>query len=81
MVDEYQDTNDLQNAIFNALSDNGKNMFLVGDVKQSIYGFRGCRSDFFEEKYKKYKETNQVVDLNDNFRSAKNVIDFVYYKK
>ncbi len=76
-IDEYQDTNSIQEEIMSKISFD--NLFMVGDVKQSIYGFRGCRSDFFEEKYKKYKETNQVVDLNDNFRSAKNVIDFVNY--
>ena len=40
MVDEYQDTNQVQNSIFNALSQEGRNLFMVGDVKQSIYRFR-----------------------------------------
>lgn len=74
-IDEYQDTNAIQEEIMSKISSD--NLFMVGDVKQSIYGFRGCRSDFFEEKYKLYKESNQVVDLNDNFRSAKKVINFV----
>ena len=43
LIDEYQDTNAIQNALFNAISDNGKNLYCVGDVKQSIYRFRGAK--------------------------------------
>ena len=52
MVDEYQDVNGVQDTIFRALSSEGKNLFMVGDVKQSIYGFRGSKSRFFVEKQK-----------------------------
>ena len=40
MIDEYQDINEVQDSLFRAVSQNGKNLFMVGDVKQSIYGFR-----------------------------------------
>lgn len=75
-VDEYQDTNGVQEEIILKLSSN--NLFMVGDVKQSIYGFRGCRSEFFTEKDKKMSENGEkVVRLNSNFRSARAVINFV----
>ena len=53
-VDEYQDTNDLQNAIFDAVSDNGKNLFTVGDVKQCIYNFRKANPKNFLLKKETY---------------------------
>ena len=71
-VDEYQDVNPVQEKIIRLVSDG--NLFMVGDVKQSIYGFRGCRSDIFE----KNTETADIsVRLNYNFRSAENVIKMV----
>ncbi|MFR6380577.1 MAG: UvrD-helicase domain-containing protein [Evtepia sp.] len=54
MVDEYQDTNQVQNTIFRALSQDGKNLFLVGDVKQSIYRFRLADPTIFLEKYRTF---------------------------
>ena len=73
-VDEYQDTNGVQEAIISLLSSN--NVFMVGDVKQSIYGFRGCRPEFFMNKISAMRKSGQrVVELNHNFRSADNVID------
>ena len=75
-VDEYQDINGVQEEIISAVS-NG-NLFMVGDVKQSIYGFRGCRSEIFEEKQKTIAKNGGVsAELNCNFRSAQEVLDFV----
>lgn len=75
-VDEYQDINGVQESILTALSND--NVFMVGDVKQSIYGFRGCKPDFFAHKFIKMQQNGQtVLTLNHNFRSAKCVIDMV----
>jgi len=75
-VDEYQDTNGVQEEIINAIAN--KNVFMVGDVKQSIYGFRGCRADFFINKEKVMGVDEQSVKrLNDNFRSSNAVIEMV----
>ena len=54
MVDEYQDTNEVQNAIFQAVSREGQNLFTVGDVKQSIYRFRLADPTIFLDKYKRF---------------------------
>lgn len=75
-VDEYQDINGVQEEIISAITDG--NLFMVGDVKQSIYGFRGCRSEIFERKEKTVEEKGGVAaGLNYNFRSAENVIEFI----
>ena len=75
-IDEYQDTNGVQEAIINKIAND--NLFMVGDVKQSIYGFRGCRSEFFVQKERKMTANNEsVIRLNHNFRSAQKVIDMV----
>lgn len=75
-VDEYQDVNPVQEAIISRLS--GENLFLVGDVKQSIYGFRGSKSKFFVQKQKEFEESggNNLV-LTRNFRSSDPVLDAV----
>lgn len=77
-VDEYQDTNPVQEAIVSALAGDN-NLFMVGDVKQSIYGFRGCEPSIFVDKYNSYKSTNcgKVEELNDNFRSNHQILEFV----
>ncbi len=77
-VDEYQDTNGVQEAIVNLLSGND-NLFVVGDVKQSIYGFRGCNPVLFADKQAQYLADNsgKVVLLNDNFRSNVDILNFV----
>ncbi|MCM1194330.1 MAG: UvrD-helicase domain-containing protein [Corallococcus sp.] len=77
-IDEYQDTNPVQEAIVSALSTES-NLFMVGDVKQSIYGFRGCEPSIFVNKYRQYKSdgTGQVEELNDNFRSNVEILNFV----
>jgi len=75
-VDEYQDTNGVQEEILSMVGND--NILMVGDVKQSIYGFRGCRPEIFIDKQKKMESDNgTVVRLNENFRSAKAVINAV----
>lgn len=74
-VDEYQDINGVQEAILSAVSRD--NLFMVGDVKQSIYGFRGCRPEIFTAKKAKMERDNEkTVSLNYNFRSSEAVINF-----
>ncbi|MDE6274913.1 MAG: UvrD-helicase domain-containing protein, partial [Clostridia bacterium] len=78
-VDEYQDVNAVQEYILTRLS-NGKNLFMVGDVKQSIYQFRMTDPKIFLDKYRQYKKRPQLgrsYSLNSNYRSCKEVIDFV----
>lgn len=74
-VDEYQDVNPCQESILRALQ--GENMFMVGDVKQSIYGFRGCSARFFGEKFERLSACGKALVLNGNFRSAPRVLDAV----
>lgn len=75
LIDEYQDTNKLQNVIFNAISNND-NLFIVGDIKQSIYGFRGsCPEIFNNDKKKSYKDKfPMLINLSKNFRSRESVL-------
>ncbi len=77
-VDEYQDINPVQQAILDMLSAGG-NIFVVGDVKQSIYAWRGAEPEIFLERLKPASVASEGVrvDLNANFRSAKGVLDFV----
>ena len=75
-VDEYQDVNGVQEEIISSVSDG--NLFMVGDVKQSIYGFRGCRPEIFEGKRRAMLARGEkTVLLNHNFRSALAVTDCV----
>ena len=81
-IDEYQDSNMVQEYILTAIS-NGKNTFMVGDVKQSIYKFRQAMPDLFLSKYKTYQlketkkdEDNLKIQLFKNFRSRENVLNF-----
>ena len=75
-VDEYQDVNPVQEAIVSRIS--GENLFLVGDVKQSIYGFRGSKSRFFVEKQQEFEEGNgNNLAMTRNFRSSDQVLDAV----
>lgn len=80
MVDEYQDTNDLQELITALISD-GKNRFLVGDIKQSIYRFRQADPGIFLTKYTGFREngTGRRIDLNQNFRSDPAVLSAVNF--
>lgn len=75
MIDEYQDTNDLQEILINMISDN--NVYMVGDIKQSIYRFRNANPDIFKEKYNKYSNHigGEKIDLNKNFRSREEVLN------
>ena len=81
MVDEYQDTNAVQDAIFRAVSDDENNIFMVGDVKQSIYRFRQANPGIFLQKYKTFRDAEAVFDdsprrivLARNFRSRPQVL-------
>ncbi|MCM1290141.1 MAG: UvrD-helicase domain-containing protein [Corallococcus sp.] len=77
-VDEYQDINPVQEGIIAKLSE-GAQLFTVGDVKQSIYGFRGCEPTIFLQKYQDYKNggVGKVEELNSNFRSNGEILRFV----
>lgn len=90
LVDEYQDTNNVQETIIKLISrenKGGNNVFMVGDVKQSIYRFRQANPEIFLGKYREYSqdtEKNRVkILLNRNFRSRKEIIDgtnFIFKK-
>ena len=79
-IDEYQDSNLVQESILTSIS-NGKNIFMVGDVKQSIYKFRQARPELFLDKYERYtlEDTADVlgnkIQLFKNFRSRENILD------
>ncbi len=77
LIDEYQDTNDLQEYFINLIADN--NVYTVGDIKQSIYRFRNAKPEIFQEKYEKYSQSSggMKIDLLDNFRSRKEVVEAV----
>ena len=82
MVDEYQDTNCIQDIIFRAISKDEKNITMVGDLKQSIYRFRLADPTIFLAKYKAFKDYDEaqdgeprVVNLAKNFRSREEVLD------
>lgn len=94
LIDEYQDSNSVQEVILNAVSRqpniilqeeklNKPNMFMVGDVKQSIYRFRQAKPELFLDKYSNYSEEdgsiNRKIKLFKNFRSRKEVIDGVNF--
>ncbi len=77
-VDEYQDINPLQETILSKVAD-GNKLFMVGDLKQSIYAFRGCAPQIFKHKYDVYGggEGGKLIKLDTNYRSAKKIISFV----
>ncbi|MGM8366095.1 helicase-exonuclease AddAB subunit AddA [Virgibacillus sp. W0181] len=84
LVDEYQDTNLVQETILTLISDQvgAGNMFMVGDVKQSIYRFRHAEPTLFIEKYKRFRkspETGIRIDLARNFRSREHVLTGANY--
>lgn len=89
MIDEYQDSNLVQEYLLASISgeeEGNYNRFMVGDVKQSIYKFRLARPEIFMEKYLEYEEADskkQRIDLHQNFRSRKEIIDsvnFIFYQ-
>ena len=76
MVDEYQDTNHIQERMLELLS-NGHNRFMVGDIKQSIYRFRQADPQIFNEKFQRYAQNPQegkLILLKENFRSSSEVL-------
>lgn len=88
LIDEYQDSNYLQEYILQCVSRvsyGNNNIFMVGDVKQSIYGFRMARPDLFTNKYESYNDidtdnsNNVKILLNNNFRSRKNILEGINY--
>ncbi|PWJ51501.1 helicase-exonuclease AddAB subunit AddA [Faecalicatena contorta] len=85
MIDEYQDSNLIQEAILTSVSTVSKgenNIFMVGDVKQSIYRFRLSRPELFMEKYDTYSQeegSRQRIDLHKNFRSREEVLTSVNF--
>ena len=84
-VDEYQDSNVIQEALIERLQ-SGRNLFTVGDIKQSIYMFRLAEPEIFRGRYRRYdaltaaqggESPSRCIDLNRNFRSKAGVIDFI----
>ena len=79
MVDEYQDVSLVQDLIFRAVSRGGRNLFLVGDVKQSIYRFRLADPGIFNDKYERFARADpklaRRVLLRENFRSRREILD------
>ena len=75
MVDEYQDTSDLQERFISLIENN--NVYMVGDIKQSIYRFRNANPYIFKNKYDNYSKNKggYKIDLNKNFRSRKETLD------
>jgi len=75
MVDEYQDTNDIQEKFISLIANN--NVYMVGDIKQSIYRFRNANPNIFRNKYNKYEKLDNgiKIDLLKNFRSRTEVLD------
>ncbi len=86
LVDEFQDTNNMQDLLFSVLADNEKKLFVVGDLKQSIYRFRGANPKNFSDKKDRYTPFEEAKDdelkkitLGKNFRSRKGICDFVNF--
>ena len=80
LIDEYQDSNLLQEVILTAVSKDGQNIYMVGDVKQSIYKFRLARPELFLEKYSTYtseESAHQKIELHQNFRSRDHILESI----
>lgn len=75
LIDEYQDTNDIQETFISYIEKN--NIYMVGDIKQSIYRFRHTNPELFKTKYESYSKSigGHKIDLNKNFRSRKEVLE------
>ena len=75
MIDEYQDTSDIQEYFIDLIANN--NVYMVGDIKQSIYRFRNANPYLFQSKYQNYSVNNGgiKIDLTNNFRSRKEVVE------
>ncbi len=77
LVDEFQDTNDLQESIIACIADlKERKVFRVGDIKQSIYGFRQAKPDIMKNHMERKDEYSETIILKDNFRSGKGIVDF-----
>ena len=79
-IDEYQDVNPLQDGLMSKLVGVDTKLFMVGDVKQSIYGFRGASPEWFLEKYNTFKQNQnkgEAFDMNVNFRSSPIILNFI----
>lgn len=84
LIDEYQDTNDIQETFLNFMSKNSY-LFVVGDIKQSIYRFRFSNPKLFNNRKFKYlneNEISKVVEMNINYRSVKKILDYsnIFFK-
>ncbi len=86
LIDEYQDTNKAQDTIFRAISKSEQNLFMVGDVKQSIYGFRQAMPQIFLDKKKSFApydrerdEYPACVNLGKNFRSREGITEYINF--
>lgn len=86
MIDEYQDINEVQDSLFRAVSQSGENLFMVGDVKQSIYGFRRAMPELFLNCRRSFQKYDRALDsypaylvLDRNFRSRREVIHTVNF--
>lgn len=80
-IDEYQDVNQLQESIIGKVAENNS-FYMIGDVKQSIYGFRQSNPEIFVNKYNLYKKNNKsniALDLNENYRSSGKILNFCNY--
>lgn len=79
MIDEYQDTNDIQETFISLISRD--NVYMVGDIKQSIYRFRGSNPQIFKDKYDRYSKGSggKKIDLIKNFRSRKEVLENINF--
>lgn len=75
MIDEYQDTSDIQETFISYIANN--NVYMVGDIKQSIYRFRNANPYIFKNKYDKYRDNDggEKIDLKENFRSREEVVN------
>lgn len=75
LVDEFQDTNKIQFQLINLLTNDKQNIFVVGDINQSIYSFRGARIENINKFRAHYKDKLQLIKLEDNYRSTKEILD------
>ena len=76
LIDEFQDTDPVQMKIFEILMENAETFTVVGDIEQSIYGFRGSIENYFEKLYLKHTDKIEQKDLSYNYRSTDEIIDF-----
>lgn len=76
LIDEFQDTDPVQMKIFEILMDNADSFMVVGDVEQSIYGFRGSIENYFKKLFDEHGDKIEKKDLATNYRSTNEIIDF-----